>query len=1100
MLPVENLPEITTVGLPPRFDVDLSIGGLQLRRLVHPAIDLEATVGAFRSRGANCRRVLAADAEARETVIEFGSFRDKYDPLITGVVRARSGTIDGGRLDLEGARFRDISKDLDETAGIRDEIHTEWAGGIRYRREIVDEDGDVIQRGLRLPQLGAMHAVASHWTLGGDPAMVVMPTGTGKTEVMIAATIAAQCERVLVIVPTDALRQQTADKFSTYGLLERIGIIDAMTNPVVATLSSRPAREHFDAIRACNVLVTTMSSIGLADASVQQEFAALFSHIFFDEAHHIEAATWRRFRAYCADAHTLLFTATPFREDSKQIEGKIIYNFPLSAAQEQGYFGSIRFVEVFEPNAAHAHPRIAEAAVAQLREDIAAGHDHIMMARTSSIAAARQLYEQIYAAEYADLNPVLFHSQSRQKRETLQRIRAGEHEIIVCVDMFGEGFDLPNLKIAALHAVHKSIGVTLQFVGRFARTREGVAGATFIANVADDGVPEALENLYQEDPDWGLILADLSYDAIDPQAKLSALAANLRNVAGDEELLEISTLALRPKISAQVYRTDGFHPERYANAFRKNQHICQPQISHQDNLLVLVVNQRESLDWTDSRDIETDSWHLYIANYDPQRQLLYCHSSKKGNATEGLAKAISDDPVLISGEDVFKTFARLRRLTLHSVGLTSRSKNVRYQMFAGLDVRNAIDPVLQQDKMKSNITGVGYQGGKRRTVGCSRKGKVWSMSSGSLANWKNWCDEIGEKLVNADNDPNDFLRYTLVPSLVGTLPTIPALMADWPDQLFESYNFKFEVLGADGTSFSFHDCELDLVEWPDQGATFRFALRAGEGVENILELTIRPHEGGESTYDVRRIDGPALEVQAIGQRWEIAAFFDANPPLVRLADGSQLSGNILLKPREELADTYARNQIHVLDWTGVDLTIESLWRNGERREHSIQERFIAHLENGLATFIIDDDDTGESADVVALEETAEDITVYLWHCKYSGGAEPGQRVKDLYEVCGQAQKSVKWTWNLNALVKHLIERESDHLRGRPTRFVRGSANELVTLRKAARRKVVKFRIGIVQPGLSRHTAPAAHLAVLGATNSFVQTVTGNPLLVYASDQ
>lgn len=1099
MLPFASLTEITTVGLPPRFDVDLTIGGLQLRRLIHPAIELEATVGAFRSRGASCRRVLASDVEARETVIEFGSFRDEYDPMISGVVRARSGSVDGSRLELVGARFQDISKDLNQTAALRDGIHLEWGAGIRYRREIVDEIGDIVQQGLRLPQLGAMHAVASHWTLGGDPAMVVMPTGTGKTEVMIAATIAAQCDRVLVIVPTNALRQQTADKFATYGLLERIGIIDAIANPIVATLSSRPAREHFDAVRACNVLVTTMSSVGLANAEIQKEFASLFSHIFFDEAHHIEAATWRRFRAYCADAHMLLFTATPFREDSKPIEGKIIYNFPLSAAQEQGYFGSIRFVEVFEPNAVHADRRIAETAVAQLRKDIAAGHDHILMARTSSISAAEQLYEAIYAHDYADLNPVLSHSRTRNKRETLQRIRAGEHKIIVCVDMFGEGFDLPNLKVAALHAVHKSIGITLQFVGRFARTREGVAGATFVANVADDGVPEALENLYQEDPDWGLILADLSYDAIDPQAKLSALAANLRNVAGDEELLEISTLALRPKISAQVYRTDGFHPEQYASAFRKNQHIYQPQISHQDNLLVLVVNQRESLDWTDSRDIETDSWHLYIAYYDPQRQLLYCNSSKKGNATDGLAKAISDDPILISDEDVFKTFSRLRRLTLHSVGLTSRSKNVRYQMFAGLDVRNAIDPVLQQDKMKSNITGVGYEDGKRRTVGCSRKGKIWSMSSGSLANWKNWCDEIGEKLINADNDPNDFLRYTLVPSLVDTLPNIPALLVDWPDQLFESYNFRFEVLATDGLSFGFHDCELDIVEWPGQGAAFRFMLRAGETVENILELTIREHEGGESTYDVRRIDGPLLEVQAVGQRWDIAAFFNANPPLVRLADGSQLSGNILLKPREELTDTYERNQIHNLDWTGVDLTVESLWRNGERREHSIQERFIVHLEGGLATFIIDDDDTGESADVVAIEETAEAVTVYLWHCKYSGGPEPGQRVKDLYEVCGQAQKSVKWTWNLNTLVKHLIARESNHLRGRPTRFIRGSASELVTLRKGARRKFVKFRIGIVQPGLSRQNVPVDHLAVLGSTNSFIQTVTENPLLVFASD-
>jgi hypothetical protein len=106
--------------------------------------------------------------------------------------------------------------------------------------------------------------------------------------------------------------------------------------------------------------------------------------------------------------------------------------------------------------------------------------------------------------------------------------------------------------------------------------------------------------------------------------------------------------------------------------------------------------------------------------------------------TDGLAKAITTDAVKIAGEAIFKSFAQLQRLTLFSVGLTSQSENVRYQMFAGLDVGDAIDPLLQHDKMKSNVTGVGYEAGKRCNVGGSRKGKLWSMASGSLAQWRTW--------------------------------------------------------------------------------------------------------------------------------------------------------------------------------------------------------------------------------------------------------------------------------------------------------------------------------------------------------------------------
>ncbi|WP_346763412.1 hypothetical protein [Escherichia sp. E4694] len=38
--------------------------------------------------------------------------------------------------------------------------------------------------------------------------------------------------------------------------------------------------------------------------------------------------------------------------------------------------------------------------------------------------------------------------------------------------MLGEGYDLPNLKIAALHDHHKSLAVTLQFIGRFTRVNK----------------------------------------------------------------------------------------------------------------------------------------------------------------------------------------------------------------------------------------------------------------------------------------------------------------------------------------------------------------------------------------------------------------------------------------------------------------------------------------------------------------------------------------------------------------------------------------------------------------------------------------------------
>ena len=52
-----------------------------------------------------------------------------------------------------------------------------------------------------------------------------MPTGTGKTETMMATVISERIEKTLIIVPSKLLRKQTADKFITLGVLPEIGVL-----------------------------------------------------------------------------------------------------------------------------------------------------------------------------------------------------------------------------------------------------------------------------------------------------------------------------------------------------------------------------------------------------------------------------------------------------------------------------------------------------------------------------------------------------------------------------------------------------------------------------------------------------------------------------------------------------------------------------------------------------------------------------------------------------------------------------------------------------------------------------------------------------------
>ena len=178
---------------------------------------------------------------------------------------------------------------------------------------------------------------------------------------------------------------------------------------------------------------------------------------------------------------------------------------------------------VFEIRPDKADEVIADKAVEIWRERCAAGYaKQIIMARCENKGRAREVFE-IYNTKYPGLAPVLIFSgtgiSNRERREAIERLRTGAAKVVVCVDMLGEGFDLPTLKIAALHDVKKSLTVTLQLIGRFTRTKfdEDLGEASFVTNIADLSVGEELERLYSQDADWNELLPEYSAHAIEKE-------------------------------------------------------------------------------------------------------------------------------------------------------------------------------------------------------------------------------------------------------------------------------------------------------------------------------------------------------------------------------------------------------------------------------------------------------------------------------------------------------------------------------------------------------------------------------------------------------
>ena len=325
--------------------------------------------------------------------------------------------------------------------------------------------------------------------------------------------------------------------------------------------------EALEMFERCHVVVGTMSSLGNEGAEhLWPEIVKRIGVLVIDEAHHIGATRWSRFREAFSGKPILQFTATPFRRDGNLVDGSVIYSYPLRRAQQDGYFKPITFEPVYEPVPSKADETIASAAITQLRADLDSGLDHLMMARCATIDRAKDVHA-IYQKLAPKLQPLLVHSGQTNASEQIAALRAGDSRIVVCVNMLGEGFDLPELKVAAIHDLHKSLAILLQFTGRFTRSASSKIGdATVVANIAEPNVSAALERLYSEDADWNELLSEMSSNATQEHARLVAFlneAKRIDEISDDDEEIAISHKLLRPTLSTLIYDADRFRPKRF---------------------------------------------------------------------------------------------------------------------------------------------------------------------------------------------------------------------------------------------------------------------------------------------------------------------------------------------------------------------------------------------------------------------------------------------------------------------------------------------------------------------------------------------------------
>ncbi len=996
-----------------------------------------------------------------------------------------------------------------------------WVGNFKYKHEILNGNKEAITKGMRPPQIGALHSILAHWSISTEPALVVMPTGTGKTETMLSLAVANLCNKILVIVPSNSLRTQISNKFIELGILKdrEFEIVNKKAqNPIVGIISTsfQLEKEVIDFYSKCNVIIATTDVITACrkkNIGIFSEIINNSNYLIIDEAHHCGASTWNKIAVEFVQKKkpVLKFTATPFRNDDKRLKGKIIYNYPLALAQRDGSFRQINFVPIVEFDNNKVHHTIAERAIKQLEDDLKNGLEHILMARVDKIEEAKKVFA-IYK-NYKKYNPVLITSKTKdkEKREILTRLKSknNPHKVIVCVNMLGEGYDLPELKVCALHIMHKNITTSIQFFGRFTRSStKNVGDATIIANIGDNKLKDnLLKKLYAKDADWNRVLKTSNESIL---SDLNNEESFFQKFDEDEIPYKIPLRNIAPALSTVVYQINGlspnWRPENHKGFFENRKQHSVFATHQEKNLIVIITKSDSTVRWGKIDDLINVNYDLFIIYYNEEQKLLFINSSNNGSLYQQLANDLIGDEInLINEADIYKSLYQFEELELFNLGVKPISEeSISYTQLFGRNVGEALDEITKQTKSSANLFGKGFSEGERMTIGCSSKGRVWSRMVKTIPEFCDWCDIIGAKLINTEIDIKNIFEFISKPERVPPFPSdfkFKPLSIIWNDDIYYRESELFI------NSESFYDYKIDLDIENSNEKEVIFTISNSLNKKTYYKLTLDPNKKSRG-FNYLKMSGDDLVFKyGKNEYHSIQEFFTAYPPIIRFADSSKMYNDIFFKFKYK-PKGYDISKINVKDWKalGVNIRTESQYDKTKEilRKDSIQYVLINELKNNPDYQIIfDDDDNGEISDIVAIKyyNDYSKLVVDLFHCKFSSKDKAGARLKDLYEVCGQAQRSFHWKHNMRNLIEHIKKREaSRNLKSKPSRFEKGGNEELQTIInmiEAGMSKVI-FNVIIVQPGISKKLISAEQLTLLGATEMLLKN-TGNNFEVIVSN-
>jgi hypothetical protein len=897
---------------------------------------------------------------------------------------------------------------------------------------------------------------------------------------------------VLVLTPSRLVRDQIAIGFEHLMLLKSLGILPQdLTCPAVRKVSSQlKSCEAWDELRKFDVVVATPQSVSPAIVGIATPPADLFSVIMVDEAHHTPAVSYTGVLDSFPNAKKAFFTATPFRRDKKAIPGKLVYSYPLKSAIEDGTYGKIVYVPCIPAVGDNHDAAIARLAEAIFKTDAKSNLDHRLMVRTDSVSRAKEL-EAIYEYE-TELKLKLVHGghSINHVNSVMAKLSSGELDGIICVDMFAEGVDFPRLKLAALHAPHKSLAVTLQFIGRFARTNSADLGtARFIA--VPQEIDAEVRELFRNGANWQDLVTNLADARVEEEAFVrEGLASFETGHSVETESIDLTIDCLTPYFHAKVYRTSE-QPELSSTPFvPQGCELTFHAVSDDLSAAVIVCQRKTKPKWLNSPSIVDTKHLLIVVHYDRFNQLLFINSVEHG---EDLYERIVES---LYGEDshavcmplphniISRALRILEKPSFYNIGMRNRElggQDESYRILTGPKADRRVSRTDANTRSRGHVFGGSSGSAESITLGVSTLSKLWSNKYGLIPRFVEWCHGLAEEICRpaaVSTGSNIDLLDTGIP--IKTIPS-PPIGIVWHEHVYRhpqllsidggpERDLTGMELTVDTSTYTKTSVEVCLIVDECCVARFTYCPSASEIITEIEKMSL-------------------LEMRNPLGNGTLTQFLNLRPPTLYLSDFSTLIGNHWY--RRTSFSPFDPATIRTFDQFGSTVDIEQECAGARTGMQTIHEFTELQFLSESADVVIYDHRTGEVADFVSLSDLEDVVICQLGHCKGASGKKvktkcksAGSRVDDAYEVAGQVVKCLPFR-RPEELKDKLLHR----LAGGSI-LKRGTMEQMERILDNATKKRFEFRICLIQPGLSAAKLTEPVKNVLAAASEYVMGNSG----------